>query len=76
VQNLEEVVEFLCDRLFNNPKLSYSSSMKCFSRIFLHVKNENVDKVSLLFICDPIKGTMKIHLICAFNKKNPTTIVC
>jgi hypothetical protein len=29
-----------------------------------------VDRVSPLFICDPIKGTMKIHSICATNKNN------
>jgi hypothetical protein len=76
VQNAEEVVEFLCDRISNKQESSYSSSMKCFCRIFWHVKNENVDMVSLLFICDPIKGTMNIRSICAFNKKNPTTIAC
>ncbi len=33
-------------------------------------ENWDVDRDSFLFICDPIKGTMKIHSICATNKNN------
>jgi hypothetical protein len=71
VQNVEKVVEFLCDHLSKKLESLYYGSMKCFYRIYWHIKNENVDRVSLLFKCDPIKGTMKIHLICVFNKKKP-----
>ncbi len=69
MQNAKEVVEFLYDRLSNRPQSSYFGSMKCFCRIFWDVKTENVDGVSMLFICDPMKGTMKIHSICAFIDK-------
>ncbi len=65
-----EVVEFLSEHLYDKPKSSYFGFMKSFHKIFWHVKGEDVDRVSLLFICDPMKGTMKIHSICALNKNN------
>jgi hypothetical protein len=68
LQNFEEVVTSLCMRLFDRPKSSYSGSIKPLHRTLWHVKVEDVDRVSPLFICDPIKSTMKIHLICASNK--------
>jgi hypothetical protein len=52
------------------PKFSYFGFMKLFHKIFWHVKGEDVDRVPLLFIYDPMKGTMKIHSICALNKNN------
>jgi hypothetical protein len=44
--------------------------MKPLHRVFWYVKVRDVHRDSLLFICDPIKGTMKIHLICVVNKNN------
>ncbi len=48
--------------------------MKPLHRTFWHVKVGDIDMDSLLFICDPIKGTMKIHSICVTNKKNLTQL--
>lgn len=47
-------------------------SMKPLHITFWHVKIEDVDKISHLYICDPIKGTMKIHSIYVINKTNFT----
>jgi hypothetical protein len=69
LQNVEEVVAFLCKCLFECPKSSYSCSMKPF-HITLACKAKDVDRESLLFIYDPIKGIMKIHSICVAKKNN------
>jgi hypothetical protein len=75
LQNAKEVVTFLHMCLSDRPKSSYSSSIKLLHRTFWHVKVEDVDRVPPLFICDPIKCTMKIHPICAINKQSPS-ITC
>jgi len=62
LQNAMEVVAFLCEQLFSRLELSHFGSMKPLHITFLHV-----DKISPLYICDPIKGTMKIY---AINKTN------
>jgi len=72
LQNVEEVVEFLHERLSFKLRSSYFSSMRPLHKTFWHVKVGDVDRDSLLFIYDPIKGTMKIHSICATNKNNIT----
>jgi len=72
LQNVEEVVPFLCERLSFRLGSSYFGSMKPFHRTFWHVKVGDVDRDLPLFICDPIKRTMKIHSIYVVNKNNLT----
>jgi hypothetical protein len=67
LQNVMEVVAFICEQLFSRLELSNFGSMKPLHITFLHVKAKDVDKISPLYICDPIKGTMKIY---AINKTN------
>jgi hypothetical protein len=70
LQNAMEIVAFLCEQLFFRLESSYFGSMKPLHITFWHVKVEDVDKISHLYICDPIKGTMKIHSIYVINKTN------
>jgi hypothetical protein len=60
----------LRERLSSRLKSFYSSSQKPLQKRFWHVKAQDVDKKSPLFICDPTKGTMKIHSICSMNRYN------
>ncbi len=76
LQNVEKVIQFLHERLSSRLESSYSNSMKPLHRAFWHVKVGDVDRGSPLFICDPIKGTMKIHSICVVNKNNLTKATC
>jgi hypothetical protein len=73
LQNVMEVVAFLCEQSSSRLELSYFGFMKPLH--IRHVKAEDVDKISPLYICDPIKGTMKIHLIYAINKTNFTQLL-
>jgi hypothetical protein len=72
LENVEEVVMFLQEHLLIKHESTYYGSRKPFKKIFWHVQGEDVDKVSPIFVCDPIKGTMKIHSICSLNKNNLT----
>jgi hypothetical protein len=65
---------FLHEHLSTRPESTYSSSQKPLKIIFWHVQAEDVDKVSAIFVCDPIKGTMKIHSIYSLNKNNLTQL--
>jgi hypothetical protein len=65
---------FLCERLSNIPKSSYYGSQRPLQRTFWNVKAKDVDKRSPLFICDPIKGTMKIHSIYSMNRNDLTQL--
>jgi hypothetical protein len=75
LQNVGEVIQFLREWLSFRPESSYSGSMKPFHITFWHVKVGDVDRDLPLFICDPIKGTMRIHSICAVNKNNLTQLL-
>ncbi len=75
LQNVEEVIQFLCEWLSSRCESSYSSSMKPLHRTLWHVKVGDVDRDSPLFIYDFIKGIMKIHLICVVNKNNLTQLL-
>jgi hypothetical protein len=68
LQNVE-VIQFLHEWLSSRLE-SYYSSTKPLHRTFWRVKVGDVDRDSPLFIYDPIKGTKKIHSICATNKNN------
>ncbi len=73
LQNVEEVIQFLHEWLSSRLE-SYYSSMKPLHRTFWHVKVGDVDRDSPLFIYDPIKGTKKIHSICATNNLIPLLV--
>jgi hypothetical protein len=64
------VVVLLQKQMFHRHESSHFGSLKPLHKTFWHVKTKDVDQVSPLFICDPIKGTMKINSICATNKNN------
>jgi hypothetical protein len=70
LQNVKEVVVSSQEWFSHRHESSYSGSFNPFHKTFWHVKVEDVGQVSPLFICDPMKRTMKIHSICATNKNN------
>lgn len=70
LQNVEEVVAILRERLSNRLESSYFGLQKPLTKFFWHVQVGDMDRVSPLYCCDPIKGTMKIHSIYSMNRNN------
>ncbi len=73
--NAKEVVNFLRKHLSKRLETSFIGVKRPLQRVFWLMKADDVWRNSSSFNYDPIKGTMKLHSICATNKKNPTTFM-
>ncbi len=65
----------LCVSISDRLESTYINVRRPLRRVFQLVKVEDVSQNSNSFNCDYIKGTMKIHSICATNKHNLTTLM-
>jgi len=63
LQNVEEVVAFLWEKLNCKPKTSYSREQTLMHKVFWHVKKDDVNRDEV-YTCAPIEGVMKVHSIC------------